>query len=75
MKRRCGRLVLLALLTIFMNPGAVWAVGSSGFENATLSTRSLARGNAVVADPEDASTLAFNPAGLVKLDRSQVYIG
>ena len=51
------------------------AVGSAGFENAALSTRSLAKGNAVVADPKDPSTVAFNPAGLTKLEGNQVYTG
>jgi len=61
-------------LTIHITRDA-FAVGSSGFENATLSTRSLAKSNAVVADPKDADTIAFNPAGLAKLDGNHVYAG
>lgn len=52
-----------------------WGVGSSGFENATLSTRTLSRANAAVADPEEPSTIAFNPAGLTELEGVQVYVG
>lgn len=52
-----------------------WAVGSSGFENASLSTRSLARGNASVADDSDPSAVAFNPAALTRLEEREVYTG
>jgi long-chain fatty acid transport protein len=55
--------------------GNAWGVGSSGYENATLSTRSLSRANAVVADPRDPSTVAFNPAGLTELEGTQIYVG
>ncbi len=64
---------LLGILTLWA--GNAWGVGSSGYENATLSTRSLSRANAVVADPEDPSTIAFNPAGLTALEGTQVYVG
>ncbi len=50
----------------------VYAVGSSGFELATNSARSLAKANAVVADPDEPATIAFNPAGLTKLEGNQV---
>lgn len=67
-------LLIGAISLILLSPNA-FAVGSSGFENASLSSRSLARSNAVVADPEDASTVAFNPAGLTKLGGSELYSG
>lgn len=62
------------VISLTVIPSA-FAVGSSGFENASLSTRSLAKSNAVVADPEGADTVAFNPAGLTKLEGSEVYFG
>jgi long-chain fatty acid transport protein len=62
------------LLTATQSPKA-YAVGSSGFENANLSARSRARGNASVADAHDASTIAFNPAGMTKLEGAQAYAG
>jgi long-chain fatty acid transport protein len=62
------------VLTATPSPKA-YAVGSSGFENASFSTRSLARGNASVADASDPSTIAFNPAGLTRLEGMQSYAG
>lgn len=68
--------VILILIGLIMGwQGVAGAVGSSGFENATLGARGLSRGDAVTADPEDASTLAFNPAGLSKLEGNQAYLG
>jgi len=71
------RLYILGLLfgLMLMNSQEVFAVGSAGFENAALSTSSLARGNAMVANPEDASIMAFNPAGLSKLKANEIYVG
>jgi len=43
------------------------AAGSAGIELGLDSARALGKGNAVVADPQDASTLATNPAGMTKL--------
>lgn len=71
----------LALALIFTLSGQLLfltkacAVGSSGFEIGSYSTSSLTKSNAVVADPQDASTIAFNPAGLTKLDANQVTTG
>lgn len=64
---------VLGLITLWA--GEAWGVGSSGYENATLSTRTLSRANAAVADPEEPSTIAFNPAGLTELEGTQVYAG
>lgn len=64
---------LLGLLTFW--GGSAWGTGSSGYENATLSTRTLSRANAVVANAKDPSTVAFNPAGLTELEGTQVYLG
>jgi long-chain fatty acid transport protein len=48
------------------NPGA-FAVGSSGFENASYSAKTIGQANAVVARAEDPSTVSFNPAGIIDL--------
>lgn len=66
---------LIVATAMMLTSMPAFAVGSSGFENATLSTRSLSRGNAVTANPEDPSTIAFNPAGLTKLKKTQAYLG
>src|SRR5687768_10357142 len=63
-------LAILVISTVVQS--VAFAVGSSGFENASYSARSLGKGNAVVADPEEASTVAFNPAGLTELDGTQI---
>lgn len=57
----------IPLLFLFLSPSPLFAVGSSGFENASYSAKSLAQANAVVARPQDASTINFNPAGLVEI--------
>lgn len=46
----------------------LYAVGSSGFENASYSAKTLGQANAVIARPQDASTIVFNPAGMLELD-------
>ncbi len=46
---------------------SAWALGSSGFENASYSAESIAQGNAVVARPDDPDAVVFNPAGLPDL--------
>lgn len=53
----------------------LWAVGSAGFENASYSAKTLAQGNAVVARPQDPSTISFNPAGLTELPGIQINAG
>lgn len=67
--------VVIAAIALCMAATQAHAVGSSGFENASLSTRSLSRGNASVADAEKSDTVAFNPAGLTRLDQNEVYTG
>jgi len=49
-----------------------WAVGSSGFENASLSARSIGQSNAVVARPTNPDTVVFNPAGIPELEGVQI---
>ncbi|PIW64525.1 MAG: hypothetical protein COW12_06055 [Candidatus Omnitrophica bacterium CG12_big_fil_rev_8_21_14_0_65_45_16] len=60
-------LVVTVLAFIFSFPQFAFAVGSSGFENASYSARSLGQSNAVVARPEEPSTIVFNPAGIPEL--------
>ena len=68
------KLVTPALFALLVSASPVFAVGSSGFELATNSARSLGKANAVVADPEEPSTIVFNPAGLTKLEGNQVTV-
>ncbi len=64
---------IFLVLGLFCSSNA-FAVGSSGFELATNSARSLGKANSVVADPEEAATVVFNPAGLTKLEGNQISI-
>lgn len=66
--------VICALFQLIAIPSAL-AVGSSGFEIGSNSTSSLSKSNAVVADPQDASVIAFNPAGLARLHGVQIVSG
>jgi long-chain fatty acid transport protein len=60
-----------ALSALFV-PSNLFAVGSAGFENASYSARSLSQANAVVARPQDPSTISFNPAGIGELEGIQL---
>ena len=75
--RRMKLLVGIAFATItpFLFSEPVYAVGSSGFENASFSAKTLGQANAVVARPQDPSTISFNPAGLVELPGIETNIG
>jgi long-chain fatty acid transport protein len=76
MKRRAGAVFVFVLLhTTLLSPRSLFAVGSSGFENASYSAKTLAEGNAVVARPQDPSTVSFNPAGLTELPGVQFNLG
>ncbi len=48
------------------------AAGSAGIEVGLDSARALGKGNAVVADPQDASSMAYNPAGITELDGAHI---
>ena len=65
----------VAAVIIFSSPTLVFAVGSSAFENASYSARTLAQANAVIARPQDPSTISFNPAGLLELPGVQTNLG
>jgi long-chain fatty acid transport protein len=69
------RVSLIVISVLLAYQQCSFAVGSSGFENASLSASSLARGNAVTADPQDSSTIAFNPAGLTEVGDMDVTAG
>ncbi len=66
--------LFLFALTILM-PKQAFAVGSSGFENASYSAKTLGQANAVIARPQDPSTISFNPAGMMELPGVQVSAG
>ena len=58
-------LVLILLLNLSAQP--VYAVGSAGFENASLGSKALGRANAYTARSDDPSAIAHNPAGMSQL--------
>lgn len=70
---------IIAMLTlsafVISAPTTGYAVGSAGFENARYSAKTIGQANAVVARPQDPSTVVFNPAGLVDLPGTQINIG
>jgi len=59
--------VLLSLSAIVTYNPAAYAVGSTGFENASFSSYSLGQANAVVAQADEPATISYNPAGIVQL--------
>ena len=61
-----------ALIVLLSQVIDVHAAGSAGIEVGLDSARALGKGNAVVADPQDASTMAYNPAGLTQLEKPQI---
>ncbi len=69
-----SKFILLSLLTAMLATPA-YAVGSAGIETNIYSTRTAARANAAVADPKEASTIAFNPAGMTEVTPREVYLG
>ncbi|MGH7198672.1 MAG: OmpP1/FadL family transporter [Candidatus Omnitrophota bacterium] len=60
---------------LFCGIPKAWAAGSAGIEIGLDSARAVGKANAVVADPQDASTLATNPAGMAKLKGNEMAIG
>ena len=69
------RIIVLLLVVFFSSPQTVFAVGSGGFENASLSAKGLGRGSAFTADADDPSAVAYNAAGLSQLRGFQVSTG
>jgi long-chain fatty acid transport protein len=70
--RSARRLSLLMVLTLFGLPPGLAHAG--GYELLPGGTRSVARGGAVAARPEDPMALLHNPAGLVLLPGDQFMI-
>ncbi len=64
--------VIIFSFVTFYACQTAWAAGSSGVEVGLDSARALGKGGAVVADPKDAATLVYNPAGLTKLEGKQM---
>lgn len=75
MKKNLFKFAVLLLIPLFTFPSSVFAVGSSGFENVSYSAKTLGQGNAVIARPQDGSTVLFNPAGIVELPGIQTNLG
>jgi len=51
---------------------SAFAVGSAGFENASLDTKALGRGNAFTAGADNPSAVSYNPAAMSELDNFEV---
>ncbi len=69
--------LIFSLLVVFLlcQSYDVFAVGSSGFENASYSAKTLGQGNATIARPQDPSTILSNPAGIIELEGIQTSAG
>ena len=72
MLRNISYVVLGSFLTFVLFPASLFAVGSSGIENASFSAKSLAQGNGVVAQADEPAAISYNPAGIVYLPGLQV---
>lgn len=68
----CLSLAVGAISLSLLCPSTLFAVGSAGFENASYSAKSLSQANAVIARPQDPSTISFNPAGIGELEGIQL---
>lgn len=73
MKSRTIGRVLAATLLLSMLPGMAGAAGMIMYENNSPSTGTASAGWSALA--ADASTVFTNPAGMARLDRSQVLVG
>ncbi len=71
LSRENALIYCLIVCLVFGVSGKAWAIGSSGFENASYSAESLAQGNAMVARPDDPDAVVWNPAGLPYLKNVQ----
>jgi len=70
---RCFHCVLLALLGVFLFIPAAWAGGLWLYEGGTLDLGTAGAGRAAAA--KDASTAGGNPAGMTRLEGSQMTAG
>ncbi len=71
-KHKSQATIAVISIVSLLIPHIAYAVGSSGFENASYSARSLGQSNAVVARPQDPDTVVFNPAGIPDLPGVQI---
>lgn len=71
MTKNIMSLLLIPFLVLGFSDLA-FAVGSGGFENATFSAKSIAMGNAVVAQADEPAAISYNPAGITQLRGLQV---
>lgn len=62
-------IILIPLLSL---SNYLYAVGSAGIENSSFSAKSLAHGNAVVAQADEPAAISYNPAGIVNLPGLQI---
>jgi long-chain fatty acid transport protein len=67
--------IFLFVGIMFALSAPAFAVGSGGYENASFSAKGLAMGNAFVAQSDDPSAVAFNPAGLTDVPGLQLQGG
>lgn len=72
--KRFAAICFFILLCTLRGTDAVAQI-ASGFHNPVFSALTLAQGNAFVARADDASAIAFNPAGLTQLTRPQISSG
>ncbi len=62
--------ILIAIISL--TPAPAFAVGSGGFENASISAKQLALGGTGTATADEPAAISYNPAGIVDLPGVQV---
>lgn len=73
--KRLAVVCFIFLLFSTTRHSSTFAQIASGFHNPVFGALALAQGNAFVARADDASAIAFNPAGLTQLERPQISSG
>lgn len=73
MPKKEYHIYLLTITLTLTLPSLAFAVGSTGFENATFSSYAISQSNAVTARPEEEpAAISYNPAGIADLKGVQV---
>lgn len=72
MPQKGYHIYLTALALSLTYPSLAFAVGSTGFENATYSSYAISQSNAVTARPEEPAAISYNPAGIADLKGIQL---
>src|SRR3989338_4851840 len=67
MKKKILYAVAIILIPLLSFSNYLYAVGSSGIENASFSAESLAQGDAVTAQASEPAAISYNPAGIIDL--------